>query len=262
MNARSRCSAARSIRSTTATCVSPTTCGGRSRLAEVRLVPAGDPPHRDGPARRRAPIGSRCCDLAVAEFPGLVVDAREIERAGKSYTVLTLEELRREDAGAAAAADVGADAFRGLPTWHRWREVFALAHVVVVARPGVALPTTCRRALAAEWNGSPRPATRPSCFRRRPAPSTRQRDLAAADFGDGDSRATRAGRRRPRSAVRRIAPAAVLAYIDQHRLYSITPATGCDLTSCSKPPSPPSRTSRHATSRSSTSASSPASTTR
>src|SRR5205809_6173855 len=64
-------------------------------LDEVRLVPAGDPPHRGGP---RASAHDRLAMLALAarEFPGLVVDDREIERAGKSYTVLTLEALRRE----------------------------------------------------------------------------------------------------------------------------------------------------------------------
>jgi len=28
------------------------------------------------------------------------------------------------------------DAFIGLPTWHRWREIPDLAHIVVVQRPG------------------------------------------------------------------------------------------------------------------------------
>ena len=63
------------------------------RLAEVRLVPAGNPPHR----------GIPLCDAwhrldmvraAVADQPGLVVDDREVLREGPSYTVLTLRELR------------------------------------------------------------------------------------------------------------------------------------------------------------------------
>ena len=47
---------------------------------------------------------------------------------------------------------VGADAFLGLPTWHRWRELFDLAHLVVVARPGVDARAILRAAPArAEW---------------------------------------------------------------------------------------------------------------
>ncbi len=104
-------------------------------LDEVRLLPARDPPHRAGPAATAADRLAML-RLAVAEFPGLAVEERELRRDGKSYTVLTLEELRHEDPQRPLWLLLGADAFLGLPTWHRWREVFALAHVVVVARPG------------------------------------------------------------------------------------------------------------------------------
>jgi nicotinate-nucleotide adenylyltransferase len=120
-------------------------------LAAVRLVPAGDPPHRGGTfagaAHRLAML-----ELAVRDCPGLVVDAREVRRAGKSYTVLTLEELRAENPGAPLLLVVGADAFHGFPTWHRWHEVFDLAHVVVVTRPGVDPAAELPPALAAHWN--------------------------------------------------------------------------------------------------------------
>jgi nicotinate-nucleotide adenylyltransferase len=34
------------------------------------------------------------------------------------------------------------DAFLGMPHWHRWREIFELAHVVVAHRPGWKAPIT------------------------------------------------------------------------------------------------------------------------
>ena len=75
------------------------------------------------------------------------------QRTGRSYTVTTLEELRDEDPARALALIVGADAFLGLPTWHRWREIFELAHVVVVARPGCrARRPRCRRSSRDEWS--------------------------------------------------------------------------------------------------------------
>ncbi|HEY2818672.1 MAG TPA: nicotinate-nicotinamide nucleotide adenylyltransferase, partial [Casimicrobiaceae bacterium] len=64
-------------------------------LPEVRLVPAGDPPHRGEP-HASAVDRLAMLDLACQEFPALIIDAREIRRTGKSYTVLTLEELRAE----------------------------------------------------------------------------------------------------------------------------------------------------------------------
>ena len=109
------------------------------RLAEVRLVPAGNPPHRGVPlcaARHRLDM----VRAAVADQPGLVVDDREVRREGPSYTVLTLRELREEAPGRPICLLLGMDAFLGLPQWHEWRSVFDLAHVVVAHRPGWTAP--------------------------------------------------------------------------------------------------------------------------
>jgi nicotinate-nucleotide adenylyltransferase len=104
--------------------------------ADVRLMPAHTPPHRSPPvasAKQRTAM----LQLAVAGQKNLSVDTRELQRAGPSYTLDTLIELRREfPPEQSIALLLGADAFAGLPTWHRWRELFALAHFVVLARPG------------------------------------------------------------------------------------------------------------------------------
>jgi len=108
-------------------------------LAEVRFVPAGNPPHRDAPrcnARNRLAM----VEAAVADQPGFTVDARELDRDGPSYTVMTLRELRAEDPGRPLCLIVGMDAFLGLPTWHEWRAILDLAHLVVAHRPGWSAP--------------------------------------------------------------------------------------------------------------------------
>lgn len=107
-------------------------------LSSVALVPAGDPPHRSRPVAS-ATDRLAMLKLAVAEFPGLNVDGRELNREGKSYTVVTLEELRSEDESRPLLLLLGADVFRGLPAWHRWNDLFALAHLVVIDRPGTPL---------------------------------------------------------------------------------------------------------------------------
>ena len=79
----SRCfSAARSTRSTTGISSSRARCARALDLAAVRLVPAGDPPHRGAPRRlgRASPRDGR--GSRVADYPGLEVDDREIARAG------------------------------------------------------------------------------------------------------------------------------------------------------------------------------------
>lgn len=107
-------------------------------LARVRLIPAGRPPHRGEP-RSTAEDRLAMARLAIAGNPALEVDDGEVRAEHKSYTVLTLERLRAELGGERPLVLIlGADAFEGLPAWHRWRELFGLAHVAVANRPGYA----------------------------------------------------------------------------------------------------------------------------
>ena len=109
------------------------------RFAEVRFVPAGNPPHRDSPLADAA-LRLALVRAAVADQPGFVVDDREVRRAGPSYAVLTLRELREEFPLRPVCLAVGMDAFVGLPQWHAWREILQLAHIVVAHRPGWQAP--------------------------------------------------------------------------------------------------------------------------
>jgi nicotinate-nucleotide adenylyltransferase len=104
--------------------------------AKVALLPARDPPHK-ADTRADATQRAEMLELAIAGEAGLVVDRRELRRAGPSYSVDTLGELRGElGADTLIAWLVGADSLRQLHTWHRWRELFDRAHLVVVQRPG------------------------------------------------------------------------------------------------------------------------------
>ncbi|MDR3419478.1 MAG: nicotinate-nucleotide adenylyltransferase [Nevskia sp.] len=107
----------------------------RLRLDRVLIVPSAHPPHRAAP---EVPPERRLewARLALAGEPGLVVDDREIRRTGPSYTYDTLAGLRAEFGPAAPIALLlGDDAANQLHTWHRWRELFDLAHLVFVERP-------------------------------------------------------------------------------------------------------------------------------
>ena len=110
------------------------------RLAEVRFLPTGSPPHREQPVAS-AELRLEMVRAAVADQPAFVVDDREVRRSGVSYSVDTLTELRAEYPDRSLCLLLGMDAFLGLPDWHRWRELFDLAHVVVAHRPGWKAPT-------------------------------------------------------------------------------------------------------------------------
>ncbi len=185
-------------------------------FSAVRFIPAGDPPHRAAPvatpAHRLAMV-----ELAVAEHPCLEVDSREIRRTGRSYTVPTLEELRLEDPARPLGLIVGADAFLGLPTWRRWRELFDLAHVVVVARPGVALDDALPPELAQEW--SQRFSRDAAALTSAPAGALILQSTTAHPISASAIRAQLAHGEAGIAAVRGLLPAAVLAYIDRNQLY-------------------------------------------
>ena len=104
-------------------------------LDEVRCVPAGNPPHRSAPIAGAADRLAMA-QLAFADQPGVVIDDAEIRQPGPSWTILTLERLRTALPDAALVLIVGADAFLGLPTWHRWQDLIARAHLAVANRPG------------------------------------------------------------------------------------------------------------------------------
>lgn len=108
-------------------------------LDAVRLVPCHVPPHRPQP---QASPQQRLAMLqaAIAGHPVFTVDERELARPGPSYTLDTLVSLRAEFSAASLVLLVGMDAFRGLATWHRWRELLDYCHMVVMTRPGAGFP--------------------------------------------------------------------------------------------------------------------------
>ncbi len=119
-------------------------------LAELRIVPTGDPWHKD---RTLTPSPHRLAmtRLAFAEVQQAVVDPREIDREGATYTVDTLEELKAETPEADLYLFIGADQAHAFKTWHRWQEILALATVVVADRP-----MDAQGGMASQWhNGYP-----------------------------------------------------------------------------------------------------------
>lgn len=178
-------------------------------LAEVHLIPAAMPPHRAKPLAsdidRLAMV-----QAAVAGICGLVADGRELARPGPSYTYDTLRELRAEFPARPLYLIVGADAFRGFDTWHRWRELVDFAHVVVVDRPGAGPPTVS--ATLSTWLRQ-RPAMKMK--RDAPAGGVHFLSLPPVDISASDIR-ERLARGAP---VGDLLPAAVLAYIHSHHLY-------------------------------------------
>ncbi len=107
-------------------------------LDEVRLVPAGRPPHKDDPAVAPASRRAAWLERAVAGRRGLVVSRLELEREGLSFTADTLEAMAAAEPGVALWFILGADQLAEFPTWRSPERILAAARLAVVARGDVA----------------------------------------------------------------------------------------------------------------------------
>lgn len=112
-----------------------TTAADRFALDEVLLIPAGNPPHKEGRTRTDFDHRYRMAQLACAADARLHVSAME-KGSERSYSILTIERLKRERPGDRLYFLIGADAFSEIETWFRWRDVLAEAEFLVVSRPG------------------------------------------------------------------------------------------------------------------------------
>ena len=168
------------------------------RLDEVRVLPTGQAWHRSGPltdAQHRLAMTR----LAFAGLPEVVVDDREIRRAGPSYTVDTLAEIAREQA-AQLYLLIGDDQRRSLPAWHRIDEIDRLAIICAAARdPQVAAWS----AGEPEASAVPGPEIQPLPMPLMPISATDIRERLSRQIGvDG------------------LVTPAVERYIHEHHLYS------------------------------------------
>jgi len=186
-------------------------------LAEVRLIPAGQPPHRATP-RASGEDRLAMARLATANNPRLVVDGREIANPEPSYSVNTLGALRAEQpAGTPIILFMGSDAFLGLATWHEWQRLFDLAHIAVAQRPGFsstlwedALPDVLRKQMAT------RRCTDPAELSAKPAGRVYMHAITQMDISSRQIR----DRALRGLSLRYLVPDPVIDYINEHRLYA------------------------------------------
>jgi nicotinate-nucleotide adenylyltransferase len=182
-------------------------------LARVRFIPAGQPTHRAAPQaagmHRLAMV-----QAALAGLPQFECDAAEVSSSAPSFTVPTLERLRGElGLTRPLVLIMGADAFLGLASWHRWRELFALAHIALATRPGHVLAEHALPAeLAAELAGR---QCLPAALAQRPAGGIARFEMTALDISATAVREQIRTGRSPRFLV----PEPVLDYIEAHSLY-------------------------------------------
>ena len=105
-------------------------------LDKVILVPAAI-----SPLKKAAPIASgevrlEMLQAAIKGEPKFEVNECELLRPPPSYTIETVEEIRRHECDASIYCLIGEDNVEQLPRWHRFAELEKIAHFVVLDRSG------------------------------------------------------------------------------------------------------------------------------
>ncbi len=115
-------------------------CQQQAGLERVWWVPTAQQPLK--------PLGPQADDrhrlamlqLACEPHEGWSPLPLELKRGGTSYTVDTLQTIRRQQPTAELFFLLGADALAELPRWHRPAEICRLATLLVVRRAGTPEP--------------------------------------------------------------------------------------------------------------------------
>ena len=184
-------------------------------LGQIRFVPAGTPPHRGVP-QVSAQHRSAMVKLAIADQPAFVLDAREVERSGKCYTVDTLGELRAElGTEQPLCLLMGGDAFLQLHTWHEWERLFELAHIVVGYRPGFTLEERIHTATPELQAHYQQRLCAARVLSQQPAGGIAELAIPKLEISATLIRSRVAENR----SIRYLLPNAVADYIHQHQLY-------------------------------------------
>ncbi|ALA23859.1 hypothetical protein AVI51_08675 [Piscirickettsia salmonis] len=102
---------------------------------EFAFMPCYQPVHKA--ENQGVPVQVRLAMLESAlEATPFVIEHAEIERAGPSYAVDTLENLKKMHVKRHYYFVMGADSLLSFHKWQRFERLLELVHLVVVGRPG------------------------------------------------------------------------------------------------------------------------------
>ena len=102
-------------------------------LDVLHVIPTGQAWHK--PRTLSAPEHRLAMTrLAFADMPRVVVDDREVKRAGPTFTIDTLQALQAENPASQLYLMMGADQFAAFRQWHQWQEIMQIAIICIAGR--------------------------------------------------------------------------------------------------------------------------------
>ena len=105
-------------------------------LGEVVFLPLGTPPHKEKRSIASPQLRLDMINMAIAAEKRFTVNTMELERKGTTYTVDTLEIIKRNCKPAEYYFIIGADTLFELKTWRNFQRVINLTNFICILRPG------------------------------------------------------------------------------------------------------------------------------
>jgi nicotinate-nucleotide adenylyltransferase len=103
-------------------------------LEKVLMIPSALPPHKERPGLADGYQRFAMLALSLNGNENLALSEIELKRGGKSYTVDTLKQLRRERDNDDLFLIVGSDSYAELVTWRAYEQILSMAAVLVIPR--------------------------------------------------------------------------------------------------------------------------------
>ncbi len=108
------------------------------QLQQIHFIPCKNPVHKEGAIASDRDRFSMLM-LATDNCSDLVVSDCELKRDTPSYTIDTLKEFKQKFTDTPLCLLVGSDTFMQLPTWHQWKKIIDISHIIIMKRPGFSL---------------------------------------------------------------------------------------------------------------------------
>lgn len=105
-------------------------------LEKIIFVPSGRPPHKDESKVINPIHRYRMTELAIKDNAFFDISDMELKRAGKSYTIDTIQEFNHRYRNAEIHFIIGADSALELDTWKKPVKIAAECRLVATTRPG------------------------------------------------------------------------------------------------------------------------------
>lgn len=109
-------------------------------LDRVIFIPAADPPHKALAGDVPFAVRCRMVGLAISPCTAFELSTIEGERAGKSYSIDTIQAFRRRFPADELFFIIGGDSFKEIGLWHSFATIFRTCSLIVVERPGHEIP--------------------------------------------------------------------------------------------------------------------------